>query len=74
MWEEKKKNEEEDMVKMMKQNDQYNLEIAALKQELEATKREYEQQYSHMESQTMVGTLYRELIYELTLLTMLYLY
>lgn len=63
MWEEKKKNEEEDMVKMMKQNDQYNLEISALKQELEATKREYEQQYSHMESKTMVGTFYCELIY-----------
>lgn len=58
MWEEKKKNEEEDMVKLMKQNDQYNLEISALKQELETTKRKYEQQYSQIESQTKVGTLY----------------
>ncbi|XP_010416204.1 PREDICTED: kinesin-like protein KIN-14G [Camelina sativa] len=53
MWEEKKKHEEEDMVKLMKQNDQYNLEIAALKQELEASKKEHEQQYSQMESKTM---------------------
>ncbi|XP_023643537.1 kinesin-like protein KIN-14P [Capsella rubella] len=53
MWEEKKKSEEEDMVKLMKQNDQYNLEIAALKQELEASKKEYEQHYSQMESKTM---------------------
>ncbi|XP_010428329.1 PREDICTED: kinesin-like protein KIN-14G [Camelina sativa] len=53
MWEEKKKHEEEDMVKLMKQNDQYNLEIAALKQELEASKKEHEQQYSKMESKTM---------------------
>ncbi|KAG7586952.1 Kinesin motor domain [Arabidopsis thaliana x Arabidopsis arenosa] len=52
MWEEKKKNEEEDMVKLMKQNDQYSLEISALKQELETTKRKYEQQYSQIESQT----------------------
>ncbi|AAF36749.1 putative kinesin; 97201-101676 [Arabidopsis thaliana] len=52
MWEEKKKHEEEDMVKLMKQNDQHNLEISALKQELETTKRKYEQQYSQIESQT----------------------
>jgi len=56
MWEEKKKHEEEDMVKLMKQNDQHNLEISALKQELETTKRKYEQQYSQIESQTKVGT------------------
>ncbi|XP_010471464.1 PREDICTED: kinesin-like protein KIN-14G [Camelina sativa] len=57
MWEEKKKLEEEDMVKLMKQNDQYNLEIAALKQELEASKKEHEQQYSQMESKTMTEKL-----------------
>ncbi|KAF8111362.1 hypothetical protein N665_0076s0337 [Sinapis alba] len=52
-WEEKKKNEEEDMHKLLKENDQYNLEISALKQELETTKREHEQQCSQMESQTL---------------------
>ncbi|KAJ4875063.1 P-loop containing nucleoside triphosphate hydrolases superfamily protein [Raphanus sativus] len=52
-WEEKKKNEEEDMHKLLKENDKYNLEISALKQELETTKREHEQQCSQIESQTM---------------------
>ncbi|KAH0920086.1 hypothetical protein HID58_027746 [Brassica napus] len=55
-WEEKKKNEEEDMLKLLKENDQYNVEISVLKQELETTKRECEQQCSKMESQTLVGT------------------
>ncbi|KAH0854391.1 hypothetical protein HID58_073741, partial [Brassica napus] len=50
-WEEKKKNEEEDMLKLLKENDQYNVEISVLKQELETTKRECEQQCSKMESQ-----------------------
>lgn len=44
------------MHKLLKENDKYNLEISALKQELETTKREHEQQCSQMESQTMVGT------------------
>ncbi|CAH2067148.1 unnamed protein product [Thlaspi arvense] len=52
-WEEKKKNEEGDMLKLLKENDQYNIEISALRQALETTKREYEQQCSQMESQTM---------------------
>ncbi|KAJ0255741.1 Kinesin-like protein KIN-14P [Hirschfeldia incana] len=52
-WEEKKKSEEEDMHKLLKENDQYNLEISALKQELETTKREHELQCSQMESQTL---------------------
>ncbi|KAL0665015.1 hypothetical protein Bca4012_101853 [Brassica carinata] len=52
-WEEKKKNEEEDMLKLLKENDQYNVEISVLKQELETTKRECEQQCSKMESQTL---------------------
>ncbi|KAF8104729.1 hypothetical protein N665_0169s0013 [Sinapis alba] len=52
-WEEKKKNGEEDMLKLLKENCQYDLEISALRQELETTKREYKQQCSQMESQTM---------------------
>ncbi|CAN6938454.1 unnamed protein product [Brassica oleracea] len=52
-WEEKKKNEEEDMLKLLKENDQYNVDISVLKQELETTKRECEQQCSKMESQTL---------------------
>ncbi|CAG7904546.1 unnamed protein product [Brassica rapa] len=52
-WEEKKKSEEEDMLKLLKENDQYNVEISVLKQELETTKRECEQQCSKMESQTL---------------------
>ncbi|KAL0800677.1 hypothetical protein Bca101_055852 [Brassica carinata] len=52
-WEEKKKNGEDDMLKLLKENCQYDLEISALRQELETTKREYKQQCSQMESQTM---------------------
>ncbi|KAL0663776.1 hypothetical protein Bca4012_100613 [Brassica carinata] len=52
-WEEKKKNGEEDMLKLLKENCQYDLEISALRQELETTKREYKQQCTQMESQTM---------------------
>ena len=52
-WEEKKKNGEEDMLKLLKENCQYDLEISALRQELETTKREYKQQCSQMETQTM---------------------
>lgn len=44
------------MLKLLKENDQYNVEISVLKQELETTKRECEQQCSKMESQTLVGT------------------
>ncbi|ESQ27784.1 hypothetical protein EUTSA_v10018060mg [Eutrema salsugineum] len=55
-WEEQWKNEEEDMAKLSKENDQFNLEISALRQELEATKKAYEQKCSQMESQTMVAT------------------
>ncbi|XP_010537450.1 PREDICTED: kinesin-like protein KIN-14G isoform X2 [Tarenaya hassleriana] len=54
--EEKKKNEEEDMVKLMKENHQHNDEIAALRQELEVTRKAYEQQCSETESQTKVAT------------------
>ncbi|KAG2252951.1 hypothetical protein Bca52824_083087 [Brassica carinata] len=54
-WEEKKKNGEEDMLKLLKENCQYDLEISALRQELETTKREYKQQCTQMESQTMVN-------------------
>lgn len=61
------------MLKLLKENDQYNFQISALRQELETTKREYEHQCSQMESQTMVGTLYCELLYELTLVIMFYL-
>lgn len=46
------------MLKLLKENCQYDLEISALRQELETTKREYKQQCSQMESQTMVSTLY----------------
>ncbi|CAN8234961.1 unnamed protein product [Cochlearia groenlandica] len=53
-WEERKKSEEEDMLKLMKENDQYNTEISALKQELETTKKEFEHKCSQTESQTMV--------------------
>ncbi|KAH7549327.1 hypothetical protein JRO89_XS13G0015100 [Xanthoceras sorbifolium] len=40
--EEKKKVEGEDLVKLMKEKDQYNLEISRLKQELEIAKKAYE--------------------------------
>lgn len=46
------------MLKLLKENCQYDLEISALRQELETTKREYKQQCTQMESQTMVSTLY----------------
>uniref|UniRef100_A0A1J3EU22 Kinesin-4 n=1 Tax=Noccaea caerulescens TaxID=107243 RepID=A0A1J3EU22_NOCCA len=52
-WVEKKKNEEEDMLKLLKENDQYNIVVSALRQELETTKREHKEQCSQMESQTM---------------------
>ncbi|CAH8359355.1 unnamed protein product [Eruca vesicaria subsp. sativa] len=55
-WEEQYRNEEEDMAKLSKQNDQFNLEVSALRQELEKTKKAYEQQCSQMESQTMLAT------------------
>lgn len=44
------------MTKLLKENDQFNLQISALRQELESTKKAYEQQCSQMESQTMVAT------------------
>ncbi|ESQ34961.1 hypothetical protein EUTSA_v10006662mg [Eutrema salsugineum] len=54
--EEKKKNKEEDMVRLEKENGQYNLEISTLRRELETTKKAYEQQCLQMESQTKVAT------------------
>lgn len=44
------------MAKLTKENDQFNLDISALRQELEKTKKAYEQQCSQMESQTMLAT------------------
>lgn len=44
------------MAKLLKENDQFNLQISSLRQELETTKKAYEQQCSQMESQTMVAT------------------
>ncbi|KAK2647877.1 hypothetical protein Ddye_015366 [Dipteronia dyeriana] len=40
--EEKKKVEDEDLIKLMKEKDQHNLEISGLKQELEMAKKTYE--------------------------------
>ncbi|KAJ0257299.1 Kinesin-like protein KIN-14O [Hirschfeldia incana] len=54
--EEKKKNKEEDMVRLEKENGEYNLEISTLRRELETTKKAYEQQCLQMESQTKVAT------------------
>lgn len=44
------------MAKLSKENDQFNIEISALRQELEKTKKAYEQQCSKMETQTMAAT------------------
>ncbi|VVA91767.1 unnamed protein product [Arabis nemorensis] len=54
--EEKKKNKEEDLVKLEKENGQYNTEISTLRRELETTKKAYEQQCLQMESQTKVAS------------------
>ncbi|CAL9215441.1 unnamed protein product [Arabidopsis halleri] len=54
--EEKKKDKEEDMVRLEKENGHYNLEISTLSRELETTKKAYEQQCLQMESQTKVAT------------------
>ncbi|CAE5957845.1 unnamed protein product [Arabidopsis arenosa] len=54
--EEKKKDKEEDMVRLEKENGHYNLEIFTLRRELETTKKAYEQQCLQMESQTKVAT------------------
>ncbi|KAL0694799.1 hypothetical protein Bca4012_061979 [Brassica carinata] len=54
--EESKKNKEEDMVRLEKENGQYNHEISTLRRELETTKKAYEQQCLQMESQTKVAT------------------
>ncbi|XP_020867435.1 kinesin-like protein KIN-14O isoform X2 [Arabidopsis lyrata subsp. lyrata] len=54
--EEKKKDKEEDMVRLEKENGHYNLEISTLRRELETTKKAYEQQCLQMESQTKVAT------------------
>ncbi|WZZ57962.1 hypothetical protein YC2023_058069 [Brassica napus] len=50
--EEKKKTKEEDMVKLEKENGQYNHEISTLRRELETAKKAYEQQRLQMESHT----------------------
>ncbi|KAF3606571.1 hypothetical protein DY000_02045722 [Brassica cretica] len=50
--EEKKKIKEEDMVKLEKENGQYNHEISTLRRELETAKKAYEQQCLQMESHT----------------------
>lgn len=44
------------MVRVEKENGQYNLEISTLRRELETTKKAYEQQCLQMESQTKVAT------------------
>ncbi|CAF2084000.1 unnamed protein product [Brassica napus] len=54
--EEKKKNKEQDIVRLEKVNGEYNLEISTLRRELETTKKAYEQQCLRMESQTQVAT------------------
>ncbi|XP_022558684.2 kinesin-like protein KIN-14O isoform X1 [Brassica napus] len=54
--EEKKKNIDEDMVRLEKANGEYNHEISTLRRELETTKKAYEQQCLRMESQTQVAT------------------
>ncbi|CAN8292630.1 unnamed protein product [Cochlearia groenlandica] len=53
--EEKKKNKEEDVVKLEKENCQYNTEVSTLRRELETTKKAYEQQCLQMESQAKVA-------------------
>ncbi|KAJ4916104.1 P-loop containing nucleoside triphosphate hydrolases superfamily protein [Raphanus sativus] len=53
---EKKKTKEEDLVRLEKENGEYNLEISTLRQELETTKKAYEEQCLRMESQTKVVT------------------
>ncbi|CAN6879842.1 unnamed protein product [Brassica oleracea] len=50
--EEKKKTKEEDMVKLEKENGQYNHEISTLRRELETAKKAYEQQGLQTESHT----------------------
>ncbi|KAL9856889.1 Kinesin-like protein KIN-14O [Arabidopsis thaliana] len=54
--EEKKKDKEEDMVRIEKENGHYNLEISTLRRELETTKKAYEQQCLQMESKTKGAT------------------
>ncbi|AEE29712.2 P-loop containing nucleoside triphosphate hydrolases superfamily protein [Arabidopsis thaliana] len=54
--EEKKKDKEEDMVGIEKENGHYNLEISTLRRELETTKKAYEQQCLQMESKTKGAT------------------
>ncbi|KAK4567720.1 hypothetical protein RGQ29_003466 [Quercus rubra] len=49
--EEKKKFEEEDLVKLTKENENNNLEISTLKQELEVAKKAYELHCSQMDTQ-----------------------
>ncbi|KAM4114584.1 hypothetical protein ACJW30_04G079700 [Castanea mollissima] len=49
--EEKKKFEEEDLAKMMKEKENNNLEISTLKQELEVAKKAYELHCSQMDTQ-----------------------
>lgn len=44
------------MAKLSKENDQFNLEVSALRKELEKTKKAYEQQCLQMQSQTMLAT------------------
>ncbi|XP_060670239.1 kinesin-like protein KIN-14P [Ziziphus jujuba] len=48
--EEKKKTEDEDVIRLMKEKDQSTLEISALKQELEINKKAYELRYLEMEN------------------------
>nr|BBK04052.1 kinesin-like protein [Nicotiana tabacum] len=49
--EEEKKNEDQDVVRLMKEKDDHSQEIAALKQEMEIAKRTYEQRSVEMEKE-----------------------
>ncbi|KAL2902589.1 Kinesin-like protein KIN-14J [Bienertia sinuspersici] len=49
--EERKKHDDQDVVRLMKERDERDAEIAALKQELEAVKMSYEKDYSQLETE-----------------------
>lgn len=67
--EEKKKFEEEDLVKLMKEKENNNLEISTLKQELDVAKKAYELHCSQMDTQAKdAKTTLEERLKELELL------
>lgn len=67
--EEKKQAEDENLSKLMKEKDQSNLEISALKQELETTKKSYEMRCLELEKDAKdVKSVLEERLQELDLL------